>query len=571
MGVLGSLVPNLQTDDDQIPLSANGQKNFVMRPQSQQPAPDIHLHFHGDDSMSALGDIAKATEPAPRSILGDKVPAGQPIPANEMNEAEAKFKREKFHDNMQEFDNDHRRLEYLQKQGMISPGQYVEQSGIVDKEKLDYQNAHPWGTPESAHPGVFGKIGHVLGKIGNIAGDVLAPATMTLIPGTQLNREARMQGALGQIQQGSDIVAKEDKNTEKAGDWAIQEATDAEGKPSLVRINKLTGEVQPVTGFGPKAPAVKEGEEPLGERVASLNTALERRYQVLNPGQKLPADLALPANATQKDFDRIDKVMQQTEQAKGTKAQQDTVNEMRREAAQQAAQARQQAQADREERMGKDNVVGMDKDGKTVYETRADAKANGHRIVTSNVGADQVEKARQAHVQYARMIDNAQTANDSMAAWDNENDRKLAMRVERKFVDHIPATGINGEYIDTFLNDDDYKAMTPAGRAHFQNMLQLWSDVLQVIKLETGGVPRGQGFLEKEDPILPRPEKTADMNRQAINAFVKRMVHDSGEYPRPADVKPFQRGLVPPDAQGAIQKDGVTVGYVDKNGKRVDF
>ena len=51
------------------------------------------------------------------------------------------------------------------------------------------QNANPWGTAEN-HPGVLGKIAHGLAKAGNIAGDILAPSTMALIPGTELNRRA---------------------------------------------------------------------------------------------------------------------------------------------------------------------------------------------------------------------------------------------------------------------------------------------------------------------------------------------------------------------------------------------
>src|ERR1700689_77292 len=53
----------------------------------------------------------------------------------------------------------------------------------------DKQN-DPWGSPDN-HPGVLGKIGHVLGRVGNIAGDIVAPATMSLIPGTDLNNNIK--------------------------------------------------------------------------------------------------------------------------------------------------------------------------------------------------------------------------------------------------------------------------------------------------------------------------------------------------------------------------------------------
>jgi hypothetical protein len=92
----------------------------------------------------------------------------------------------------------------------------------------------------------------------------------------------------------------------------------------------------------PKEP--KEGELPLGERVPQLKSAMQARYQVLHPGQNLPAHYDLPANATQKDFDRIDKLMEQEEHAAGTKTQQEQLAEMRRQTQAIAAANREQKQ-----------------------------------------------------------------------------------------------------------------------------------------------------------------------------------------------------------------------------------
>lgn len=64
--------------------------------------------------------------------------------------------------------------------------------------KLQWQDTHPYGTPEN-HPGVMGKIEHVLGTVGNIAGDMLVPGAMAQIPGTALNRGIREHELEGQI------------------------------------------------------------------------------------------------------------------------------------------------------------------------------------------------------------------------------------------------------------------------------------------------------------------------------------------------------------------------------------
>lgn len=91
----------------------------------------------------------------------------------------------------------------------------------------------------------------------------------------------------------------------------------------------------------------KEGETPLGN-VPQMNKALEARYQVLHPGGQLPPFFTLPGNATQKDYDRIDKALEGTEKAVGTKAQQDSANEMRRQTMELSRQTHEESKANRE-------------------------------------------------------------------------------------------------------------------------------------------------------------------------------------------------------------------------------
>ena len=61
--------------------------------------------------------------------------------------------------------------------------------GTQRQEKLDYEKLHPWGSPVSAQPGTWGKIGHIASRIGNIAGDILAPGITANIPGSDLNKQ----------------------------------------------------------------------------------------------------------------------------------------------------------------------------------------------------------------------------------------------------------------------------------------------------------------------------------------------------------------------------------------------
>jgi hypothetical protein len=76
--------------------------------------------------------------------------------------------------------------------------------------------------------------------------------------------------------------------------------------------------------------AQREGELPLGaDKVSQLNQALTSRWQVLNPNKPLPAQFTIPTDATQKDYDRINGSLKDTENAVGTKAQRDAVNAAR--------------------------------------------------------------------------------------------------------------------------------------------------------------------------------------------------------------------------------------------------
>jgi hypothetical protein len=89
-----------------------------------------------------------------------------------------------------------------------------------------------------------------------------------------------------------------------------------------------------------KPATVTEGDKPLGPRVDQINQAMTARYQVLHPGAALPAHYVLPADATQKDFDRTDKLLQGEESAFGT-------NENRKQTAELRKQTSELAQANR--------------------------------------------------------------------------------------------------------------------------------------------------------------------------------------------------------------------------------
>ena len=65
----------------------------------------------------------------------------------------------------------------------LSPEYFQQQ-----RARSDFQQENHLGTPLN-HPGFAGKLLHGLSVAGNVAGDILAPGTMSLIPGTQLHNQ----------------------------------------------------------------------------------------------------------------------------------------------------------------------------------------------------------------------------------------------------------------------------------------------------------------------------------------------------------------------------------------------
>jgi len=93
-----------------------------------------------------------------------------------------------------------------------------------------------------------------------------------------------------------------------------------------------------------------EGEKPLGEESAQLNAGLQDRYQVLHPGKPLPSEYQLTPKSTQKDYDRVEKLLAGSESAEGTAAQRAQTNLDREQARKDKQDAKSKPTADEQKR-----------------------------------------------------------------------------------------------------------------------------------------------------------------------------------------------------------------------------
>lgn len=123
-------------------------------------------------------------------------------------------------------------------------------------------------------------------------------------------------------------------NPSLAGLKTILDSPDSTPAQLVLANKRLASEVQGQKDI--TADRIKQAEAaasaPFGAKADALNAAMLQRYQIMNPAAKsLPEGLSLSADSTAKDFDRADRVLQQTESAQATKVQRDTTNQMRKE------------------------------------------------------------------------------------------------------------------------------------------------------------------------------------------------------------------------------------------------
>jgi hypothetical protein len=147
-------------------------------------------------------------------------------------------------------------------------------------QRIEDQKANPWGSADN-HPGILGKIGHVAGRIGNIAGDVLAPATMQLIPGTDLNRQSKELGAKEGFEQAS---TRESQEASRKANQAYQEGEAARGN----RAQDLAERKEDFEEGKPAKPGTPD-EQAIAAKMKEVNpdtqkpfTAYEARVQLAN-------------------------------------------------------------------------------------------------------------------------------------------------------------------------------------------------------------------------------------------------------------------------------------------------
>jgi len=274
------------------------------------------------------------------------------------------------------------------------------------------------------------------------------------------------------------------------------------GSPYTVKVGaaKLADEMQPL---GPS-------------KVGQLNDALAMRWNVLNQGTAPPSAFMLKPDATQKDFERVDKILEATEKARGTKTQQDEVRALREQTAA-------IAQAGKAEKP----VVGYDrKTGQRVLSTAGDYKGAGLTNPVS-VSESDIEKESAASRQFNDVQMNVSRYKNAVeqASGISNDDMQAITRAlsSEKFttgaVNQIPGIAIRGEERNEMLKAAGITDMSPEAQDVLFGYLRAKGSIVAFQKALTQVGRTSKEALEIEMNNLPSPVMGTTAAGKQLEAF----------------------------------------------------
>lgn len=118
--------------------------------------------------------------------------------------------------------------------------QFSEKADRVKAAKEAYLQAHPWGSPESAHPGILGRIGHVAAKIAER--NPITAGYAAMVPGSDVQRHAEAAATQARLEkEAPETTARLNEEnkavpTEKPAEYEIK--SDDQGR--MWRVDKLS-------------------------------------------------------------------------------------------------------------------------------------------------------------------------------------------------------------------------------------------------------------------------------------------------------------------------------------------
>jgi hypothetical protein len=164
----------------------------------------------GVDGMVQLGTAAIHEN----NLSAPKAPGFKPILSNEDLTTPTAITpqptgRDLFKAKVAQYDSQYQQL--MNKAAQTGDPQFSEKADRVKAAKEAYLQAHPWGAPESAQPGILGKLGHVAEMV--LSRAPVSGPVMTTIPGSEVSRRREAAATQADLKEQSAENASENKTT----------------------------------------------------------------------------------------------------------------------------------------------------------------------------------------------------------------------------------------------------------------------------------------------------------------------------------------------------------------------
>ena len=419
----------------------------------------------------------------------------------------------------------------MDKAAATNDPQYREQAARIQEAKQAYEKAHPWGSPESAHPGVLGRLGHIASRVGNIAGDIAAPGLMEITPGTDLHKAVERGQTARDVKEASAQNAAENKVTATAIPGYHQVtggATDPQ-HPELGPQVAFESEKDPtkIVYQGPITPKAAAG----GDKAAFEKTLAQiGSADVADPTKQQAAieQAHTDKKITDEQYNNANAYLGSTANAPATQAGAAQVKEDQKIAA---------------GFRGK-TLVFQNPDGSRQGMTYEQAKAEGRDLngamSYTPMAADKLRTSEKSYHNALQMFgDYEKDINKSSLSLPDED----ALKVLTSHADDAvssgylgkeggslmdifsgePLTGYNKKLMGGAMTADQYAKMGPAARTLLADYFQAMLSHFQSIKDTQGSIPRNPEMIRTEMGAIPMPFLKKEEAAPAFTKYFDRM------------------------------------------------
>jgi hypothetical protein len=505
---------------------------------------------------------------------GAKAPAGlKPIvqPETAAPAGPAPTGKEAFKAQMTMYDKAYQSA--MDKAAATNDPQYREQAARIQEAKLSYEKAHPWGSPESAHPGVLGKIGHVAEMIGQRTPG-LAPIVSTL-PGSEMDRANAARGAREDVKEASAQNAAENKTTATAlpGYHQVTGGAVDPQHPELGPQVAFESEKDPtkIVYQGPITPkAAGGGDKATFEKtLAKIGTA-----DVADPNKQRTAieQAHTDKKISDEEYANANAYLGSTANAPATQA-----------SAAQTKEDQKIAAGFRGKTLVFQNPDGS-RQGMTYEQAKAEGRDLNGAMSYTPMAADKLRTSQKSYHNALQMFTNYEKdVNDAKLTTDDERALEVLTshiddaassdylsKVGSGFLDVIqgePLTGYSKKAMGGVMTKDQYDKMSPAARKLLPDYFQAMLAHFQSIKDTQGSIPRNPEMIRTEMGAIPLPYLSKEEAAPAFSKYFDRMHNmnvDAVRFgkPEPKAEEKTATPIAPAGATQEVVKGGQVVGHV---------